>query len=95
MHQKFAKDGLVALSVQLDSLDEKDLKDRVAKILKSKNVTFPAYILDEEPEFWQGKLRFASYPAIFVFDREGKWTQFKDEFKYEDVDRLVESLLKK
>jgi hypothetical protein len=100
MHEKYAKDGLLILPVELDSLEEKDLKEQVGRILRSKKVPVPGLILDAEQEFWQKKLGFDSYPCVFVFDRQGKWTRFRsqDDKKgtmYRDIDALVETLLAK
>jgi hypothetical protein len=104
MQNKYGKDGLVALSVQAGSLDEKaELPTKVANILKSKQATkFKTVILNEKEDVWQKKLRFTDFPCIYVFNRQGKWTQFRSQDKeYNEtevmlaaVDRLVEKLVK-
>jgi len=102
MQKKYGKDGVIVLSVQLDSLDErKSLPAKVAKILKDRGADFTTVILDEDQDFWQDRLRFTTYPSVFVFNREGKWTQFKSEDKkykeldpmLRDVDQLVATLV--
>jgi hypothetical protein len=103
MQKKYGKDGLVILSVQLDSLEEKNLKEQVAKILKSKGADFTTVILNLDQDAWQKKLGATAYPFVFVFDREGKWIRFvSDDPKYkkpEDmlqaIDKLVETLVAK
>jgi hypothetical protein len=103
MQKKYGQDGLVALSVQVGSLDEEDLKTKVADILKSKQATnFKAVILNEKDDVWQKKLRFDAFPCVYVFNRQGKWTQFRSQDKkYNEtevmlaaVDRLVAKLVK-
>jgi hypothetical protein len=92
MHKKYAKDGLVAITVSVDSLKPEDDKTtaqdyekkvikKVKDELKTQQANFPALILDlreEEDEnvFLEKKLRFNGPPALFVFNREGKWTKF-------------------
>jgi len=103
MQQTYGKDGLVALSVQVGPLDEME-KETYLKILRDKKVTnLKTVVLKEKEEVWKKKLGFESFPAVFVFNREGKWTRFSsDDKEYSDtevmlnaVDRLVKTLLKK
>jgi hypothetical protein len=95
MHKKYARDGLAAVSVSVDPLED-GVQERVLKFLQSKGATFTNLILDEPSEVWQEKLHFASVPTVFVFSRDGKWTQFtEDKFNYDDVEKLVVELLKK
>jgi hypothetical protein len=94
MQKNYAKDGLVALSVEVSSLDEKDLKEWVIKTLKSKNATnFKTVILNEKDDFWQKKLRFDNFPCIYVFNREGKWTQFRSQdSKYNKIEAMLDAV---
>jgi hypothetical protein len=99
MQKKYGKDGLVPLSVQVGSLDEKaELPAKVSSILKSKQATnFKTVILNENDDVKKNKLRFDSVPCIYVFNRQGKWTQFNADIKpysESDVERLVVKLLK-
>jgi hypothetical protein len=121
MYKEYAKEGMVAITVSIDSLKpEEDSKQtakevrakilpRVRKELQKRRVTFQSVILDlskekDEQEFLNKKLRFTAPPTLFVFNRQGKWTQFNaDDLKggrtladmLHDIDRLVEVLLKK
>src|SRR3954453_6434096 len=97
MHKKYADKGLVAISLNLDSLRdefaEKDVTDKVKaealKFLKEKGATFTNLVLnepgkvkigkDEEVHFWQAKFDIVGLPAIFVFDRQGRWHSFKSD----------------
>jgi hypothetical protein len=96
MHRKYGKDGLVCVSV---SLDEKDNKDRALAFLKKRQAEFSNYLLDEEAEVWQNKLKLTGPPAVLVYGRDGKRArQFEDNdpdhpFGYENVEPVVRKLL--
>ncbi len=99
MHHKWAKDGLVAITVNLDDLEAQTAEERLAtvkKVLTNKKASMANIILDEPVEFWQEKFGLAGYPFLFVFNRQGKWTRFGDEgeINYKAVDNLVVELLK-
>jgi hypothetical protein len=103
MQQTYGKDGLVALSVHVGPLDAME-KGTYLKILRDKKVTnLKTVVLNEKEDVWKKKLDFESFPAVFVFNREGKWNRFRsDDKEYSDtevmlnaVDRLVKTLLKK
>jgi thiol-disulfide isomerase/thioredoxin len=94
MHNKYAGQGLAALSVHaFPALDEKG-QTRALKFLRDRNATFTNLILDEPAEVWQDKLHSDALPIVFVFNREGKWTQFKTEgVNYAEIEKLVVQLL--
>ncbi len=103
MQKTYGKDGVVALSVQVGSLDDEE-KGKYLNILKDKKVTnLKTVVLNEKPEFWQKKLDFDNFPCIYVFNQEGKWTRFrsqdkeynKSEVLLGSVESLVKTLLKK
>jgi len=98
MHKKYAKDGLVAISVSLDPLaDDPQVKDKVLKFLRSQDAAFTNLLLDEPFGFWQDKLRFNSPPCYYVFSRLGRWTVFhpdEEKFDQQAVVKLVEELLR-
>src|SRR3954453_2118370 len=100
MHKKYAKDGLVVITVSLDTIDDEDQKEnekvkvRVLNFLKEHSATSINLLLDESIPFYQEKLGFNVAPCIFVFDRQGKWTRFNPPAKHhEDVEQLVTKLL--
>jgi thiol-disulfide isomerase/thioredoxin len=97
MQKKYAKDGVVAISVNLDDPNEDGVKDKVKKYLVSEKATFTNLILDEKPDVWQKKLKIEGPPAIFVFDRDGKIAKkFDSGEKYEDeIEKVIVDLLKK
>lgn len=97
MHKKYAKQGLVVISVALDDIrEDPPARDRVLKFLQAKGATFTNLLLDETLEFWQKQFRFVAPPCQYVFSRQGKWTQYtsdKEEIKHEDVEKLIVQLL--
>jgi hypothetical protein len=96
MSKKHAQDKFTAISVSLDDPGDKEARDKVIKFLQAQKATFTNLILDEKPEVWQEKLNFDGPPSVFVFNPEGKLEkQFKDEFTYTDVAKVVENLLAK
>jgi hypothetical protein len=123
MHKKYADKGLVAISLNLDSvwddLDEKDVTEKVKadalKVLKEMGATFQNFLLaepkvkvgEEEKQFWQAKFDIVGVPAVYVFDRQGRWYRFKSDdeslkhqdnpdkktHRYPEVEALVQKLL--
>ncbi len=94
MHQKHAGKGLVAISVSLDLEED---RARAEKFLVKQNAAFTNLWLDESQDFWLKKFDISGPPCVYVFDRRGKWVQFKTEgdkeVDYEAVDKLVAKLL--
>lgn len=81
MQHKFAKDGLVSVSVSFDKLDEtlKTNEQRTEKVLKrleKLKSDLVNVILDESWDLANQKLRISSIPSVYVFNRQGKWAQF-------------------
>ena len=96
MQKKYAKDGVVAVSVNLDNPNVDGVKEKVQKYLASQKAAFTNLILDEKIEVWQKKLKIEGPPCVFVFDREGKVAKkFDSGEKYDEVEKLVVDLLKK
>ena len=94
MQRKYATDGLVAMSVSLDDPADPEAKEKVLKFLRSQDAAFDNFMLNEKAEFWQQKLGFDGPPCVIVFDQHGALAkQFKDEFTYADVEKLVKPLL--
>lgn len=94
MHKRSVKDGLAVISVSLDEAAEK--KNALGWLTKF-GADFTNVLLDEETDFFQKRLRFVAPPCLYVFNRQGKWTQFKSDEKeidFKKVDQLVEKLLK-
>jgi thiol-disulfide isomerase/thioredoxin len=93
MHKKYAKDGFAAITVSVDEeANNPEVQAEALKFLRKVNAAFDNVILDEKPAFWQEKLRFGTVPCVFVFDRQGKWRQFK-EGGYAEIEKVVVELL--
>lgn len=78
MHEKYAKDGLVVLSVTID--EDKDAKERASyvektnKYLSKVRPPFRTYDLDFDRERPPATLTFSDgNPRVFVFDRRNKF----------------------
>jgi hypothetical protein len=96
MHKKLAKDGFVAMSVDLDDPSNDKVMQSVRDFLKAKEAAFQNFVLDEEVEEWQKKLGITGAPTIFVFGRDGKVAKkFDGGEKYDEIEKFVTELLKK
>ena len=72
MQKKYAKDGVVAVSVSVDDPKDKKAMQNVLDFLRKQKATFTNLVLDEKPEVWQEKLKIYGPPCVFVFNRDGK-----------------------
>jgi thiol-disulfide isomerase/thioredoxin len=99
MQRQYGKDGFAAVSVAVRMREDDEPFDKeqqaVQQFLREKNATLTNLMLNEKSDVVLEKLRFSTLPCAYVFNREGKWYQFKDDFQYADVEKLVVDLLKK
>lgn len=96
MHKKYAKEGLVAITLSLDfARDEKTPVERGLKKLRDRKVDLINYIIQESPEFLKEKLRYeGQLPMIYVFNRQGKWKLFQyEDVNYQVIDQTVKRFL--
>ncbi len=56
------------------------------------NAAFTNLWLDEPPQVWVERLRTDSIPCVFVFDRRGRWVQFRDG-DHAQIEQLIVKLL--
>ena len=96
MHKKYGDEGLVVVSVNVDDVDDAGKPPKfVTKFLNDQKATMINVLLDEGPEVKLNKLRLKSYPCVYVFNREGQWTQFMgDSLKPEEKHRRIEEYVK-
>jgi hypothetical protein len=94
LHEKYAREGLVAVSVSLDDPKETGAKENVLKFLRARNANLTNLILDENQDFWQKKFNMDGPPSVYVFNREGKWKQWVGGEPYPEVEKLVVEFLK-
>lgn len=95
LHQKYAKDGLVCISLTVDDVDD---KDRSLKFLRSQKATMINLLIDEPAETWQKKLDATVPPNVFVIGKDGKRIKrftSAEPFSYADVEKVVKPLLGK
>jgi hypothetical protein len=95
MHRKYAKDNLVCISV---SVDEPENGPKALAFLDKQGATFTNYLVDEPVEVWQKRLDVGYPPSVIVIGRDGKRVKrftADEPFTYEDVEKVVEPLLKK
>lgn len=95
LHEKYAKDGLVCVSV---STDDAESKAKALEFLKEQKATFPNYRLSESNEKISKELNEKyptdAQPVMFVFNRKGeKVKQFESKAKPEEVEELLKQLL--
>jgi hypothetical protein len=100
MHQKYAKDGLVIVTVDIDPSFGRPTLPKIEERVRTKVQDFNLgplidLILDEPPEVLQDKLHFSSTPTLFVFNRQGQWRQFKEEGEAGIDHKAVEDLVVK
>ena|SRR5205823_2554273 len=102
MHQKYARDGFVALSVSVDDLHNpndppEETRKRVLDFLQRKKATFTNVILDDPPEKTFAKLGIPAVPCVYVFNRDNRFVLKLVEQKdaYTVVEKTVQELLKK
>lgn len=99
MHKKHAKDGFVAIAVNLDDPKDPEVMKSVQDFYAEQKITFPALVLNETQETWMKKFNITGVPTVFVFGRDGKLAKkypLKEddyEVKYDKIEKLVGELL--
>jgi thiol-disulfide isomerase/thioredoxin len=93
LHEQYAKDGLVALSVSLDDPHKEGVKEAIWKFLSARKASIINLVLDEPQDFWVKKFDTDSLPFVYVFDRDGKWQRFRGAEHYSEIQGLVVRLL--
>jgi len=97
MHKKYARQGLVVVTVALDDASNEKVKASLLKFLRNVEATFTNLVLDEKEDVWTKRLGIEGYPAMFVFNRDGKYQKLlapdiDDELA--NVEKLVVEWLK-
>jgi thiol-disulfide isomerase/thioredoxin len=95
LHRKYGDAGFSAISVSLDDTHDAETRERVRNFLMKQQATFANYILDENPEVWQQKLKIDGPPCVFIFGRKGELLKrYHDGVDYKDVEAVVVEALK-
>lgn len=104
MQHRFAKDGLVTVTVSCDKVEneiktEADRKQLVLESLTRKKADLINVILNEDWKLTETKLRIYALPGVYVFSRDGKWVKFGGQVgegvEPAAVEKLVVELLQK
>jgi hypothetical protein len=103
MHRKYAKDGLVAISVSLDdptdSADARHTRTQALAFLKKQGAAFTNLLLDEEPALFETKLKIDGPPCVYIFNRANRFVVKRDgvgdkgRIDYEDFEKTIVQLL--
>lgn len=75
LHQKYGKDGLVAISVSVDDPEDLEIRGRILKFLEGRKADFQNFVLDEKPELWQEKLGIDGPPCLYLFDKSNRFVK--------------------
>src|SRR5262245_44573967 len=108
MHEKYGDKRVACMSLSCDyqgikSKPPEFYRPRVTAFLEKQGATFQNLLASEPADELYEKMELASIPAVFVFGLDGKLVKRfdneqakteEDNFTYEDVNKLVEKLLK-
>jgi thiol-disulfide isomerase/thioredoxin len=102
LHEKYAGQGLVCVSVSMDKqgVPEDYSRDKVLDFLKGKKAAFPNFIL-ADPDADEGKLAAAfgkgpGIPYVVVFDKAGRrvWDSESNPTRDADLAARVEAVVR-
>ena len=100
MHEKYAKEGLVILTLTMD--EDKDEKERATyrkktlDFLAEKKPPFPTYDLDFDRDKPPAPLLFeGGMPRVFVFNRDNQHVLKAQGPEKEDVEKAIAEAVKK
>jgi hypothetical protein len=97
MHEKYARDGLAVVSVRVDGGTGRTaaMRSKALDFLTEQHAAFTNLWLDEDMDLWTGKLD-ATPPIVFVIGRDGRLAgKVEGAGKDDEVEKLVQGLLKK
>jgi len=95
MQEKYGKDGLVVMAVNID-LDEKQ-RQQAAEFLRQAKSNFPnlMWAPGEDKDAWDAKFVFGSFPSSYLYDREGNRKEHFEGATHEEIEKQVKDLLAK
>lgn len=98
MHKKYGPDKVACISLCANYAGIGKVDEEIAeplKFLKAQGATFDNILSTDADTTLYEKLKFASVPTIFVYDRDGKLAKtFDGEPKYADVEAFVATMVK-
>jgi thiol-disulfide isomerase/thioredoxin len=97
LHKKHGADKVACISLSFDyggigKIEE--VQPGVLKFLEEQQATFDNVLCSEESDTLSKKMKLASIPAVYVYDRDGNMKRFEGEESYKEVPALVERYLK-
>jgi len=100
MHQKFANQGFMLVTVHLNMAVDKSLMGGVEKatlpFLQKMKADFVNLILDEPESVWMSKLDGVYVPALFLFNKQNRIVQKLDNVDdQEKLEKQIQELLSK
>ena len=104
MHEKYGKDGLVILTVNMDENKDKDTtaEDRagwrktIQRYLLKRTLPFRTYDLEFDPNQTPAPLKFyAGVPRVFVCNRDGQYAFREGGPDEKDVEKAIAEAVKK
>lgn len=97
LHERYAKDGLAVISVNLDDPRDKGRRKEALNFLKEQKAFFTNLAPDERQDLrmWAEQLKIDGIPVTDVYDREGKGAKRIEGLDTEALDEVVGRLLKK
>src|SRR5436190_937665 len=94
MQTKYAAEGLVCMSANVDDADD---RGKALKFLRSQDAKIHNFLLNEPAEVWQTILDVSGPPSVIVYGRDGQVAKRftnPEPFNYDDVEKFVVPLLK-
>lgn len=105
LHKKLGAEGVACISLSFDfeGLGKpEERREDVLAFLKEQGATFENLLSSDDSDTLYTKFKLPSIPAVFVYDQTGKLAKRFDDtdrdqphFTYDDVEKLVKSLLEK
>jgi thiol-disulfide isomerase/thioredoxin len=96
LHNKYDPSQLACISLSFDfeGLGKpEDVQAEVLKFLQKQEAAFANILCSESSDLLLKKMKLASIPAVFVYDREGNVHRFEGSKAYDEVPALVKKLL--
>jgi thiol-disulfide isomerase/thioredoxin len=96
LHKKHGADKVACISLSFDyeGIGKPDeVQPGVLAFLEQQQAMFDNVLCSEDSDTLRQKMKLASIPAVYVYDRDGTAKRFEGEDVYKEVPALVEKLL--
>src|SRR5262249_50209964 len=99
MHEKYGRDGLAVVAVDLDDPQDETTRKKGISFLREKRATFTNFgvAMGEEAEQWLSKLKLGNgIPCTDLYDRDGRLVErYEGSGRHDEIEKKVKELLKK